>query len=493
MVFKSKQILLKCDFIGYIPELRILDEARYKSIFSSILSILLIIFSIIFVTYSFIEYLNQNPKIEYYKNNDYSTNKTYAISDSFLMFHYSFFCLSDISEMPNVEVFSEKGRIHLERLSFKPCELGKSLNIKYKEVVEKFEKIDRWKLERYYCIDYNGSDLTLFSHPSDSSDYENLLQIRILSKCKDYTLFFKLLTENDFIDHNQKENPIVPFYEKNELTLRNDKKYLVYNYQYIRYETDNGFLFNDKKIFNGIGTSFSNQLERTDLTDSILNIIFKMNRSNYDLYRRTFVKFQSFLAEVMSLINLLIAICKVITEYLLYKKMHKDIIKYILINKNNNEIKENISKGKKLKKIFDFDNNNNEKFEKKVDKNEIIEEKSNSKISFDIPKKDKVLEYENLDKNTIKVMKNLNFINIIKSFFCSKDKKLKLINMCNNIVTKDICIEKILKRLYVLESEYNLLMKDNPNKSFINGDNDIYKIKKIITKIYDESNKKPKN
>ena len=33
MVFKSKQILLKCDFIGYIPELRILDEARYKSIF----------------------------------------------------------------------------------------------------------------------------------------------------------------------------------------------------------------------------------------------------------------------------------------------------------------------------------------------------------------------------------------------------------------------------------------------------------------------------
>ena len=67
MVFNSKQILLKFDFIGAIPEFRVLDEARYKSIFSSILSILLIIFSIAFVIYSFVEYLNQNPKVEYYK------------------------------------------------------------------------------------------------------------------------------------------------------------------------------------------------------------------------------------------------------------------------------------------------------------------------------------------------------------------------------------------------------------------------------------------
>jgi len=63
-----------------------------------------------------------------------------------------------------------------------------------------------------------------------------------------------------------------------------------------------------------------------------------MNSANYDLYRRTFIKFQSFLANVMSLINLLITISKVVTEFLLYKKMHKDIIKYII---TNNNIKEN--------------------------------------------------------------------------------------------------------------------------------------------------------
>ena len=88
-------------------------------------------------------------------------------------------------------------------------------------------------------------------------------------------------------------------------------------------------------------------------------------------------------------------------------------------------------------------------------------------------------------------MKNLDFINIIKSFFCFKGKKMKLINLCNDIVQKDICIERILKRLYILEKEYNLLIEKDTNKSFIN--NDISKIKNIIKKINNETNKQIKN
>ena len=91
----------------------------------------------------------------------------------------------------------------------------------------------------------------------------------------------------------------------------------------------------------------------------------------------------------------------------------------------------------------------------------------------------------------IKIMKNLNFINIIKSYFCFKDKKLKLINFCNDIVNKDICIERILKRLYILEKEYNLLIEKDTNKSFIN--NDISKIKNIIKKINNETSKQIQN
>ena len=75
------------------------------------------------------------------------------------------------------------------------------------------------------------------------------------------------------------------------------------------------------------------------MTD-IFSITFKINGANYDYYKRTYKKFQSFLAEVTSLINLLITICKIISEYLLYKKMNKDIIRYILTSKEKKEMLE---------------------------------------------------------------------------------------------------------------------------------------------------------
>ena len=482
MGFKAKQILLKYDFIGAVPEFRVLDETRYKSIFSSILSILLIIFSIVFVIYSFIEYLNQNPKIEYYKNNDNSTNKTFLISDSLLMFQFPFICYSNLSVKPTAEIISFIDG-EFKDFTLEPCELGKNLNPKYKELIEKFEKIESWKLENFYCINYNGSNVTLYSHPSLAYINENYLIFKLSSECQNFFLNLILVTENDFIDHTNTDNPIVPYYQKNQyMVFHNDETDIEYNYQYIKYESDNGIFFNDKTTLNGIGVHSSNSNNRNDLYDHILNINFRMNSANYDLYRRTFIKFQSFLADVMSLINLLITISKVVTEFLLYKKMHKDIIKYIITNEKKEFIPH-----KKLKKIFDIDDNKVEKFEKKINQNKIFEEKINSKISLEIHNKDSVLEFENEDKNIIKVMKNLNFINAIKSYFCFRDKKLKLINMCYDIVKKDICVERILKRLYILENEYNSLIEGDKSSSII--DNDYSKIKNLIKKI---NNIKPK-
>ena len=137
--------------------------------------------------------------------------------------------------------------------------------------------------------------------------------------------------------------------------LANENISVAYNFQYIKYESDNGFILNDKTTVNGIGFSGFNTFDKFDISKPVLSINFKMNRTNYDLYKRTFVKFQSFLADVMSLINLLIAISKVITEFLLYKKMHKDIIKYIISNKDikeNNQGKQIISNKKNLRKYL---------------------------------------------------------------------------------------------------------------------------------------------
>ena len=185
------------------------------------------------------------------------------------------------------------------------------------------------------------------------------------------------------------------------------------------------------------------------------------------------MKFQSFLADVMSLINLLISICKVLSEFLLNKKMNKDIIRNIITI--NDDEKHIFSKGNKLNKIFGIDEKKKKEKEKEeketkiITKSEILESqisKTNFKKQNNLTKD----EFEIIDEKIIYVMKKLNLWNIIRSFFCKKDKKLKLINLCDDLVNKDLCIEKIFKRLYILENDFNSFLEDNKIKSYNNDE-----------------------
>ena len=460
MTIKIKSLLYKFDFIGLIPQFRILEETRYKSVFSSFLSIAVVIFSIAFVVYSFIDYLHQNPHLQYYKNNDYSTNKTYTISNSLLMFKNDFYCFSNDSDISKLIVtkWDDPGNLLYEYINYEPCELGKNLDIKYKNIIETFERVEETNISEYTCLNFNNTKFTLYDNSQISDNYERFLELRLESTCEDYILVFQLVTQNDFLEHNNRDNPIVPFYQKHLIVSMNTKTNLQYYYNYIKYESDEGFIFSDKKIFEGIGISDSKKFDETQILDDILSITFKMNGANYDYYQRSYNKFQVFVADVSSLINLIITICKILSEFLLYKKMNKDIIKNILsINENKNN---NISKEKQFHKIFD---NNFEIIKDKEEKKEVDSKHNDSTRSEGLPKQIKfevISEKENNDDKITNVMKKLNTLAIIKSFFCFKDKKIKLINLCNDIIEKDICIERILKRLYLIENEFDILRNE---------------------------------
>ena len=472
MPIKIKSLLFKTDFIGFIPQLRILEERRYKSLFSSILSIIIIIFSVAFIFYSFVDYLNQNPNVLFYKNNDLITNKTYTISNSLLMFQKSFSCISNNSlDEPNLTISArDSTQTFFQDIDYEPCELGKNLDMKYKDIVEEFERNENEKISEYSCLNFNGKDFTLFGSLNLDSELERHLQFELYSSCESYILFFDLITQNDFIEHRNRMNPLVPYYQRQILTLHRPSN-LVINYNYIKYETDDGYIFSNKKEINGIGISNTNSYDKIDFYDDILLINFKMNGASYDYYQRSFIKFQAFLADVMSLINLLITISKIISEFLLNKKMDKDIIRYILTSNNIN--KNNISKEKQIHEIFD---NNYDKNQKRIiDTQKSVD--SSNEISSKID-----LESENKNEKINNIMKNLKINSIIKSFFCCEDKKTKIINLCEDIVEKDICIERILKRLYLIENEFDILK----NKNF-------FEIQNIIDNISKESNEKNNN
>ena len=77
------------------------------------------------------------------------------------------------------------------------------------------------------------------------------------------------------------------------------------------------------------------------------SIEFTINRANYDSYQRTYQKFQALLAEIMSVISLLVEIGNQIANIFCEKNMKKDIIKDLIgINKKSIENQKNFNLNK---------------------------------------------------------------------------------------------------------------------------------------------------
>ena len=97
---KVKSFFYTFDFSGLVPQLRILHYDSYKSIPSIIISIIIIISSISFVTYSIIEYMKfKNPSIFYLKSYDTEFNKDIILKETLFMFKIEGICLDDYSQI----------------------------------------------------------------------------------------------------------------------------------------------------------------------------------------------------------------------------------------------------------------------------------------------------------------------------------------------------------------------------------------------------------
>lgn len=211
-----------------------------------------------------------------------------------------------------------------------------------------------------------------------------------------------------------------------------------------------------------------------------------INKTNYDNYKRSYEKLQSILAGVMSVINIILEIGRQIVNIFESKRMNKDIIEQLIYKKQI------LNEDKYKKKI----NNNKLKINNEIkvinaDKKDIKTDKlSKTNILDNIEKSCELQINKSYERNKItnQEMKNIivensksvgkiNYCNIIRSFFGFNDIKSKFINSCNTIVNEDMCVEKLLKRLYNLENVYNYLSDDMEEESFIKNKefNDIYK------------------
>ena len=242
-----------------------------------------------------------------------------------------------------------------------------------------------------------------------------------------------------------------------------------YDLQFIKYESDDGFLFPNSKIYNAKAFSQmtimeTNYIELMDKSE-IGTIFISFNEINFDSYKRVYPRIQSLLAEIMSVINILMVIGQIISKIILEKKMNKDIFKYIFENEINKRNIEIIPENKEIKSINNINiitSNENEEITGKSNKNN-----------------DDNISNKNENVSNSKIFDSLNYIYIIKSFFCCKDEKTKLINCCNDYISKEICIENLLNKLNLLENEFKIISNGDSIK-FENKR--IEEIKKLIYK-----------
>ena len=87
MIDNIGTFLYKFDLIGISPQLWIFNNNRYKSLFSLITSINILLFSIIFTMFSIAQYLKfDSPIIVYSKGNDEKTKRELFLKDTLFMF-----------------------------------------------------------------------------------------------------------------------------------------------------------------------------------------------------------------------------------------------------------------------------------------------------------------------------------------------------------------------------------------------------------------------
>ena len=447
MLRKIKSFLFLVDFMGLYPNLRVLNNDNYKSTFSSTFSVLIILLSLSFSVYSIIDYLNQNPIISYYKSVDNEVNKTIKLNDTFIMFNITANC------PVNFDFLAVYMSNYVdESIKVEPCELGKNLDLKYKDLIENIENVEDVSLNDYTCLNLNNN-LTLFQNNIDSDSLMEQLTLSITitneTDCPFIVYKIQIITENDVINHQNKSNPFIPYYRKD--TFINYEPYKIlsfrYDYQYTKYESDDGILFQDINNINGIGFSGISYDDNNNLEmyEPEIWISFRVNKANYDLYKRSYKRIQSYLSDITSVANIMIAAGKFLLNYLLDKKMSVDIVENIL-SKTNFEQKKNYIPKEKIKLDTTIQNIGRNKSEK----------------SNNISKQMSINTTRKLNLNKINSIKNINrvgekigYFDIIKSYLSCKNFKTKLLDICYEYILEEFCIDKILKRLYKLESHYN--------------------------------------
>ena len=499
------KLFYKLDILSNPPYLRIFGNYNYKTTWSTYISILVILFSAGFASYSSIYYAKfLEPYIYYWKNSAFEKNLSIHLNETLIMFRIYESNENNFNKNEDLIIkafiydhdFNTSYEYRRNEVTLEKCSLGDNINYKFEKTIKQYKEKNLDKaIHDFYCISrkdaekyslsYNQFDgytyLTLFVYSKNITLVENI----------DYRIY--LVLQNDFVNHTNKNRPININYIESYSSNFDDKivETTIFNLDYIEYDSNDGLFFDTLNTYHGIRLNGQTQelfFRKKDNINYIGAIKIQINTNTFEKFKRYYSKLQILLAEIESISSLLFTIGGILANLIARKKMSIDLSRMIMqkkteINKGDfelykstptfNEIFGDIEDLRNPKYVFkrtnSLDNYKNKartSFSSRPQSKSIVLEKKDSKTIKDKQIIKNVI-LKNIDDNLINElkMKKITVSSIIKSYFpCFKDKKTELINLCHSIILNELSIDTILIRLFKLEKIYNLLSENDKAK-----------------------------
>ena len=99
------------------------------------------------------------------------------------------------------------------------CELGKNIDLKYKNIIKDFEKDNNESISNYLCPNYRGEKISISDNKNNISYLTLFVSKYFKDNCSKNDLFYsiEIVSENDIINHKNKKDPCIQSYHKNNI------------------------------------------------------------------------------------------------------------------------------------------------------------------------------------------------------------------------------------------------------------------------------------
>ena len=488
-----KALIKKCDFLSYKVSLTLnrKGETGYKTFFGGIISLISLFISMFFSLYFLNKMITRKDFIitkstEYNPNLNLSysyklpfllrltDNNSIPFNEEEKLFHISASIVFGGSDK-NILLKDEKE--NSKSLRFEKCDINQHFFEEFRKYFINFPN-----LNTYYCLkkrDYTENIYGIYKNSNPFSYYsfnlnycynsiENNNTCYSISDIKNKinNLFLDIVFVDYSFDLLNKKSFKEVFIRKEriELSLILFKRISLF-LKNIKFITDEGFIFQNKKIEN-FHSYKSIKIDSNIYEENpILGNILILNDMKSSIYNKNYFKIQNYLSNIGGFIHIFTLFSSIFNYFNSENSYYIKLIKYFVIeNKilNNN----NISKTKILSK------NVTSTIFYKTKSNIDYLQKNESGIII-IPKKENIHKIE----TSFKSMKSSFLIRFLPSIFINKKNKHTLL-MYKNFINSRLNVINILKKLEMIQ-----INNDSIRKSINGVSQNNNSLKPIVSKI----------